>query len=137
MEFYQLKDDLHLFGMQVPTFPTGIKEAFDQVIAMVPDGMERAHYGISYMEGDKIIYHAACAEKYKGEAEKLNCRQYTVVKGDYLAVTITDWMEKIESIKDAFHEMMQDNRVDLTKPCVEWYKSDEEMMCMMKVKQAL
>jgi hypothetical protein len=134
MELYQLKNDLHLFGIQVTTFPTGIKEAFDKIIAMVPDGMERAHYGISSMEGDKIIYHAACAEKYKGEAEKLNCQAYVVVKGNYLSITISDWMKNIGSIKDAFHEMMQDKRADLTKACVEWYMTDQEMMCMMKMK---
>lgn len=28
--------------------------------------------------------------------------------------------------------MMQDNNVDKAKLCVEWYKNDEEMLCMMK-----
>jgi hypothetical protein len=134
MELTKLKNDLDLFGLQVTTFPTGIKEAFDKIISLVPDGMQRSHYGISYMEGDKIIYHATCSEKYEGEADKLNCRKYKIEKGDYLAIQITGWMKRIESIKDAFHELMQDNRIDLTKPCVEWYNSDEEMTCMMKVK---
>jgi hypothetical protein len=31
-----------------------------------------------------------------------------------------------------FHEIMRDGRVDKTKPCVEWYKNDDEMMCMIK-----
>lgn len=134
MELINIKNDLHLFGIEVTTFPIGIKEAFDKIIAMVPDGMQRSHYGLSYMKGDKVIYHAACAEKYEGEPEKLNCGKYTIEKGDYIAITITDWMKKIESIGEAFHKMMQDNRIDLTKPCLEWYKSDEEMACMMKVK---
>lgn len=134
MELINVKDDLHLFGIQVTTFPMGIKEAFDKIIAMVPDGMQRVHYGISYMEGDKVIYHAACEEKYEGEADTLNCKKYTVDKGEYIAITITGWMKKIESIGEAFHQMMKDPRVDFTKPCVEWYKTDEEMMCMMKIK---
>ncbi|MBL7763066.1 MAG: hypothetical protein JNL23_06530 [Chitinophagaceae bacterium] len=134
MELINIKNDLHLFGIQVNTFPKGVKEAFDRIIAMVPDGMQRAHYAISYMEGEKIIYHAACEEKYKGEAEKLNCNSYTVEKGDYLAIKITGWMKRIDAIKEAFHKMLNDPRADLTKSCVEWYKTGEEMICMMKVK---
>ena len=30
--------------------------------------------------------------------------------------------------------MMHDEHVDKTKPALEWYKSDEEMLCMVKAK---
>jgi hypothetical protein len=135
MEIFTLNKELYLYGKQVPTFPNGIKEAFDELIALVPDGMQRSHFGLSYMEHEKVIYHAASEEKYPGEGKKLNCREYIVEKGTYLSVTIIDWMQKINAIKEVFHELMQDERVDLTKWCVEWYKSDEEMMCMVRVKE--
>ena len=41
-------------------------------------------------------------------------------------------MKKTDSIKDVFGEMMKDSRVDKTKWAVEWYKNDDEMMCMLK-----
>jgi len=134
MEIYTLHKEITLYGKQVTTFPTGIKEAFDELIAIVPDGMERSHFGLSYMEGEKVIYHAASEEKFPGEAKQLNYREYVVEKGNYLSVTIKDWMQKINAIKEVFHELMQDERADLSKWCVEWYKSDEEMMCMVRVK---
>jgi len=29
---------------------------------------------------------------------------------------------------------MADSRADHVAPCVEWYKNDEEMVCMVKIK---
>ena len=39
-----------------------------------------------------------------------------------------------KTIKEVFGKMMTDPRTDLTKPCIEWYQSDTEMTCMMKLK---
>lgn len=133
MEIFNLTTDLKVFGKQVKTFPNGIKEAFDELIAMVPDGMQRSHFGLSYITADgKIIYYAASQEKQEGEAEKLKCERFIIEKGGYLTVTIKDWMKKTDSIKNVFGEMMKDSRVDKTKWAVEWYKNDDEMMCMLK-----
>ena len=43
------------------------------------------------------------------------------------------WRTKTDCIKDIFHEIMQDERAGHTKPAVEWYKNDDEMMCMVKM----
>ena len=80
----------------------------------------------------QMIYKAAALEKYEGEAEKYNCERYTIEKGEYLTVTLHDWRKKTDCIKDVFHEIIQDSRVDKTKPAVEWYKNDDEMMCMVQ-----
>jgi len=133
MEIFNLTTGLKVFGKQVKTFPNGIKETFDELIAMVPDGMQRSHFGLSYMTPDgKSIYYAASQEKQDGEAEKLNCERFIIEKGEYLTVTIKDWMKKTDSIKNVFGEMMTDCRVDKTKWAVEWYKTDDEMMCMLR-----
>jgi predicted transcriptional regulator YdeE len=133
MELYNLQNDLKVFGRQVKTFPVGIKEAFEELIKAVPDGMERSHYGLSHMTADgKIIYIAASLEKHEGEAEKLNYKRYIIEKGEYLAVMLKNWMSQTDCIKDIFHDMMKDERADLTKQVAEWYKNGDEMMCMVK-----
>jgi predicted transcriptional regulator YdeE len=88
------------------------------------------------MEEDKIIYIAAVEEKDKDEAKKYNCERYTILKGEYLTVAITHWRTKLESIKEVFHEMMKSSVADLRQPCIEWYRNDEDMECMLKCKSA-
>lgn len=136
MEILNLKSDIHVFGIEVSDFPHGIGEAFDSLIKIVPEGFGRPYYGISFKSPDeKMVYLATAEEKTLGEAEKYNCRRYVIEKGDYLTVTIRDWRTKTDSIKDVFHQMVQDDRADCSKPCVELYKNDDEMICMVKVKK--
>ena len=135
MEKYYLNNDLKVFGTQVKTFPEGIGAAFEALIKMLPDGPERQYYGISYMTKDgEIIYKATVLEKYEGEAKKYHCEISVIEKGEYLTEVIHDWRKKTDCIKDVFHDMMQDSRIDKSKPCVEWYKNSDEMFCMVKLK---
>ena len=137
METYNLKNDLKVFGKEVRTFPLGVAEAFHELLTMIPDGSHRAYYGLSHIdEMGKIIYKAAAEEKYAGEAEKYNCKRYLIEKGEYLSVTITNWRDNTDCIKDVFHDMMEDDRADKTKEVVEWYKTETEMLCLVKAKES-
>ncbi|MEO5683516.1 MAG: DinB family protein [Chitinophagaceae bacterium] len=132
MEIYTLAADLKLIGSRVKTFPAGIGEAFDAMIKTLPDGESRSYYGFSNMDaGGNTGYYAAAAEKFPEEAGKYGYERHAIPKGDYLTVSVTGWRTKTACIKDVFHEMMQDERYDNTKPCIEWYKNDDEMICML------
>ena len=135
MKTYVIKKNIEAFGFQVKSFPEGIGEAFDALIEMVPEGLNRSYYGISYMTPDnEAVYIAAVEEKNKGEAELNKCERYTIEAGKYFAETVKDWRQKTETIKDVFHKLMEGNDFDHSKPCVEWYKNDDEMLCMIKCK---
>ena len=133
MEKIKIKQNINIWGWPVKTFPEGIGESFDRLIALLPDGMDRSYYGVSYMDGDKMIYHAAVEEGFAGEAEKYNCTRYTIDKGEYVAVTVKDWRRKTHTIKDVFSSMVSECP-DLNQPAVEWYKNDDEMVCMVKIR---
>ena len=134
VEKYNLTDDVKVFGVYVKTFPNGIREAFDPLVKMLPGEFDRSYFGISYMTKEgAIIYKAAAEEKYEGEAEKYHCERYIIEKGEYLTKRVRDWRKKTDSIKKVFHEMMQESRIDKTKPIIEWYKNDTEMLCMVPI----
>ena len=132
MEKYNLEQDLKVFGIQVKTFPNGIKEAFDGIINQLPREDRRQYYGISECTNEGIIYIAAATETFEGEGEKYGYENYTVEKGEYLAETVYDWLNKTNCIKDIFEEMFTNPRANRLKPCVEIYKNDNEMVCMVK-----
>jgi len=132
MEKVVLNDHLSVFGFEVTTFPEGIGEAFDTLMKLVPDGVDRSFYGISYTEGEEIRYHAAVVENFPGEAEKYNCRRYTIQKGEYLTTPLKDWKKKTHTIKEIFGEMLKDDCPTIERPAVEWYINDDEMLCMIR-----
>ena len=135
METYNLSHDIKAFGVQVKTFPMGVGEAFHDLIQKLPNGDKRSYYGISVCTDKGIIYSAAAEEAYPGEADKYDYEKYEIQKGEYLTEEIKGWQQKINCIKDVFEELMKDKRVNSTLPpvCVEWYKNQEEMLCMIKI----
>jgi predicted transcriptional regulator YdeE len=133
MEKYNFQNDLKLLGIRVKTFPLGIKEAFDELARALPKGEAQPFYGISECTKDGIIYIAAALETFEGEGEKYGYETFTVEKGEYLSVTLFNWMTKTDSIKNVFEEMFKDERSDTSKPCVELYQTDDEMRCLVKI----
>jgi predicted transcriptional regulator YdeE len=134
MEKLIFETDLKVFGIEVKNFPEGIQEAFDELIKKTGDSAgAREYYGLSSMNSNgKIIYKAVAEEKYEGEAAKYNYEESIIEKGKYLFTSLKNWRSKTHCIKDIFNEMMKDEHVNKMKPCVEWYKNDEEMLCMVK-----
>jgi predicted transcriptional regulator YdeE len=137
MEKYKLNNDVKVFGFKVTSFPAGIGAAFDELIKKTGDPAgERAYYGIGEFRDGKMIYYAAAEEKTEGEAEKYNYDKLKIEKGDYLSKTLFDWRKNTECIKDAFYEIIQDDRVNKSKPAIEWYKDDNEMICLVKMNES-
>jgi len=136
MEKLTFENDVKVFGIEVKTFPAGIGEAFDELIKMTGDAAgKRNYYGISSMNNEgKMMYKAVAEEKFEGEAKKFNYDNGLIEKGKYLYETLYHWQNKTCMIKDIFYSIMNDDHVDKTKPCIEWYKNDDEMLCMVKAK---
>ena len=134
MEIFHLKHDLKVFGFQVKTFPDGIGEAFDSLMKVVGEGFARSYYAIAYMSEEGPVYRATVAEKYDGEGAKYNYDSYTIEKGEYLSLRVNDWQQKTDMIKDVFDVLLQQKRADHSYPCIEWYKDENEMLCLVKAK---
>ncbi|HET6996886.1 MAG TPA: hypothetical protein VFI06_17955 [Chitinophagaceae bacterium] len=132
MKTITLPKDISIFGVQVKTFPQGIPEAFDNLVKMIPGGFNRSYYGISYRENGKMIYYAVAEELNAGEAEKYSCERLTIKKGKYLAEELRNWRSKTDQVRDIFQLLVEDERTDKTTPAVEWYKNEDEMLCMVK-----
>lgn len=136
MQTLTLNKNLNVFGIEVPSFPIGIGEAFDALMKATGDAAgARNYYGISFMNKEgKMIYKAVAEEKYEGEAVKFNYEKGSIEKGEYLYQTLYHWPNKTNLIKEIFSGMMQDEKVDTRQPAIEWYKNNDEMLCMVRSK---
>ncbi len=134
METFELNNDIPIICVKARSFPFGVQEAFLHLENLLPSIEGRTFYGISYQDKDAgIIYRAAVQESYEGEAEKLGCESYVIRKGNYLTETLFNWRKNEEMIGKAFMKLLADPRLDLTHPCVEWYKSEEDVTCMVRI----
>ena len=134
MEKIVIERDTPLICKLVAGFPQGIKEAFDELGKEF--GLEdRTFYGVSYMDKDnKIVYFAAVAENWMGEAISKGYEEFNLRAGEYLGKTLINWMAQTDQMKVVFTALMKDPRFDNQFPCIEIYTSDKEMTCMVRVK---
>jgi hypothetical protein len=136
MEKLVFGNDVKVFGKAVTIVPLKVGEAFNELIKATGDPAgQRNYYGISYIDSrGNISYKAVAQEKYIGEAEKFNYETSTIEHGEYIFEVLRNWRNCTGEIKNIFLRMMNDEHTDKTKPCIEWYKNDDEMLCLMKTK---
>ncbi|HEX6890955.1 MAG TPA: hypothetical protein VF141_09680, partial [Chryseolinea sp.] len=96
----------------------------------------RDYYGISFRDSEnKVVYLATALEKEHGEAEKYECDRYTIKKGYYVTEAVWDWRKKTNLIKHVFERLFNSIQGTPTGPCIEWYKDNNEMLCMVRLAQ--
>ncbi len=136
MEIYNLKENIKVYCTTAKSFPNGVQEAFITLEKMLSkEG--RTFYGISHGSKDGgIIYKAAVSENFDGEAEKYGFETFTIKKGEYITETIIDWRKKMETFGPTFQKLLAHPQFDKITPCIEWYKSDKEVVCMVKADQS-
>lgn len=132
-----LPRDINVFGFSVANFPAGIGEAFEVLIKKTGDfAGARNYYGLSQYRDGQMVYYVLAEEKFTGEAEKYAYEKLIIERGDYLSIPVFEWRNKTACIKDVFSEIMQDSRANKTEPAIEWYKNDNEMLCLVKMNKS-
>jgi len=133
MEIITIDKDMYVIYMEAASFPDGVLDAHQKLHALIPFSTERKYFGISRPENGMIVYKAAAEEKHTGEAKELNCETIILRKGRYVSLTITNYMKDLQSIGQAFNELLTTPDLDPEGYCVEWYFSDTDVKCMIRL----
>ena len=135
MEKIYLDKDIHVFCTTAASFPDGIQDAFlklEQLLSM--EG--RTFYGLSQLNKEgTIIYKAAVTESFPGETEQYGFENFIIPRGYYSGEKIVNWKNNIPLIGKVFMTLVKDPRMNRDYPCIEWYHSEEELTCMVKLKE--
>lgn len=134
METLVFDDDITVMYVAATIFPAGVMDAFKTLHNLVPMGGSRKFFGLSRPEdGGGIQYKAAAEVQQPGEAEKLGLETLLLSKGEYISVTITDFMKDIQAIGATFQQLIQRPGIDQQGYCVEWYFNDKDVRCMVRL----
>jgi hypothetical protein len=134
MENLFIDKDIKVFYVTATSFPEGIMDAHRKLHALIPFSMERKYFGISRPENGTIVYRAAAEEMEEGEAQKLLCETLVLKKGNYISVTLSNYREDLTSIKKTFDSLLTQPGLDPEGYCVEWYLNQQEVKCMIRLK---
>jgi hypothetical protein len=133
MDIVSFDKDISVVCVKASRFPEGVLEAFAKLKALIPKMAERKLFGLSRPEHGTIEYKAATEEDYPEEAEALHAESLCIKKGNYISVTIMNYMKQMESVGKTFKDMLEYPGLDPNGYCVEWYISETEMKCMVRL----
>lgn len=136
METTKLDNDITVMYVTATSFPEGVMAAHQKLHSLIPFSTQRKYFGLSRPEGGdgEIVYKAAAEILESGEAEKLNLDTISIKKGNYISVTLHDYMKDPPAIGDTFQQMIARPDIDPEGYCVEWYLSDKDVQCMVRLK---
>ncbi|MFD0751382.1 transcriptional regulator [Mucilaginibacter calamicampi] len=135
METIQLEKDIKVMCVTATSFPAGIMAAHQKMHSLTPHSTERKYFGLSRPESGngEIIYKAAAEQLEPGEAEKLNLETIDIKKGNYVSVTLHNFMDDPSAIGATFQQMIARPDIDPQGYCVEWYLTDKDVQCMVRL----
>lgn len=136
METITLDKDIKVLYVNATSFPDGIMEAHKKLHAQIPFSTSRKYFGISRPEKNGgIAYKAAAEEVNPGESENFNLDTIVLKKGKYVSSTLHEYMKDLSGIGNAFKELLSHPDIDPEGYCVEWYLSDKDVQCMVRLKE--
>lgn len=135
MEVFRLTKDINVIYIEAESFPGGVKNAFTKLYSQVAGTQQRRIFGLSKLQHGIIIYKAAASENFEGEGASLQLPTFLIRKGVYLTETLMDWQQNEMMIGSIFNRLVADKRLDGSAHCIEWYKSERELWCMVLMQE--
>ncbi|MFN6327422.1 MAG: hypothetical protein ACK5UE_11365 [Chitinophagales bacterium] len=133
IEAYKLESPIIVIIEKAEDFGKGIGEAFVRLAEKLENkGQKRDCYGLVINENGAMNYYAAYTELYDGEAREKSLPVFTIISGDYYAICIEYWNKNILHIGPTFDQILKSGKVDTSSPCIEFYKTEQELICMVK-----
>lgn len=112
--------------------PEQAPEAFRKLEASLASLRGRKFYGV--VVGD--VYRACVAVDPGDDAERLPHPRWTIPGGRYARRLIPDWEANAHLIGPVIAEMRRRDDLDPTRPCLEHYRSQRELLLMVPVRSA-
>lgn len=124
-------DQIRVMFVKAKAGTAGAKEAFDTLESKLSSLRGRRFYG-AY---DPLTReYRACVETIQDEnAASLGLESWIIPGGKYMTRKVNDWHLKIRELPQMFEEMARSCEVDLTRPSLEHYRSERELILYLPI----
>jgi len=121
--------DIGVMFVVSPSGPQGAGEAFDRLEARLPSLKGRKFYG-TMLNGE---YRACVALETQDAPAAMGLETWTIPGGVYARRKLERWQERTTEIGKIFGELAAEYPRDPTRPNVEFYRSQKELLLFMAV----
>ena len=122
-------DDIPVMFVVSPSGVQGAGRAFDSLEARLPSLKGRKFYG-TLLNGE---YRSCVALEAQDAPAAMGLDTWIIPGGAYARRKLTDWTERLPEIGTTFGAMAAEYPRDPTRPNIEFYRSQKELLLLMPV----
>jgi predicted transcriptional regulator YdeE len=129
-------DNINTISVKAVSFPEGINEAFQKIESSLDSLKGRKFYGALCFnsESQTMEYRACLVPADENEVSKLGFEKYIIPGGKYAAAKLNDWESHTNEIGKTFSEISSNYETDSSRPQIEYYRSQKELILMSPIK---
>jgi hypothetical protein len=122
-------EDVKVMFVVSPSGPQGAGEAFDRLEARLQSLKGRKFYG-TMLNGE---YRACVALEGQASPAAVGLETWTIPGGVYARRKLERWLERLPEIGQIFSALAAEHPRDPTRPNIEFYRSQKELLLFMPV----
>jgi hypothetical protein len=122
-------DPIRVMWVEAEGGLSGVGEAWSTLESKLPSLKGRKFYG-AYHDN---VYRACVAIIDEKEAETFGLPTWTIPGGKYAREKVADYRSRVEVIAETFEAMAKECSADRSRPEVEFYKSQSEIILLLPI----
>jgi hypothetical protein len=122
-------DPIRVMWVKAERGLTGVGEAWSTLESKLPSLKGRKFYG-AYHDN---VYRACVAIIDEKEAKTFGLPTWTIPGGKYVREKVADYRSRVEVIAETLDAMAKECRADRSRPEVEFYKSQSEIILLLPI----
>lgn len=111
----------------------GSAKAFLKLESKLPSLKKRKFYGVLIGKPDEGEYRSCVAIVDGDDPRKMGLSTWTIPGGKYAREKIKDWEQNLDKLPVVFNKMVKENKLDSSRPTVEFYRSQKELICLLPI----
>jgi predicted transcriptional regulator YdeE len=129
-----IENNIKVYYVTANSFPEDILTAHQSLHSKIPFSKERRYFGLSRPEkNDEIVYKAAVEQIQEDLEKDYQLDTLEIEKGTYKCITISNYLKDVQSISQAFQELIALSNIDPNGYCIEWYFNDKDVRCLVRI----
>ncbi len=124
--------DMPVMYVESPTGLAGASDAFDRLEARFPSLRGRKFYGT--FQPPAGPYRACTAIGPGDDATALGLPTWVIPGGQYRRRKLLDWQTRMKEIGEAFRSMAEEGERDASRPSIEFYRSEKDLVLFLPTK---
>lgn len=124
-------DEIKVMFVKSDNGPAGASATFVKLESYLPSLKGRKFYGLISGEGRNYLACVALTPEDKPEVWGLEVG--SIPAGKYAKTKIKDWPKNLGLILSTFESLSKGSREDISRPRIEFYRSQQELILMLPV----